>query len=270
MHTVKTSTLSRSKLRAAVFMIILKYSTENKDINYLINTHLVTKSKFKDVGLDIRSAGGYVVCPPSKINNVEYKFIRGFDEVEVMEIPENLIGWLLTPYVQPKDTTLDEPSTKPAIKTNISAKPPVDKPIIQIKAQKPQYSFIISEPEVSDILDKLSKKYLDNYSDWLIVTTVMKNLNNYELWDKWSKQSNHYNSKSNNKIWGSNLGPIDINYLIHVLNNTGHKLKKVLKYKIYIPITNDINCKKVEMNEKYVHDDKCKNSQFKFRYFKKL
>ena len=46
----------------------------------------------------------------------------------------------------------------------------IEKPVIV----KQDYIYIITDPEIVDILDKLPINYFNNYGDWLIVTTVLK------------------------------------------------------------------------------------------------
>ena len=66
-----------------------------------------------------------------------------------------------------------------------------------------------------NLLNLLPKSFLNDYSDWLLVTTAMKILNKYEVWNEWSNKSERYHN-NNRDIWNSNDGMIDINYLIHV------------------------------------------------------
>ena len=47
--------------------------TNNPDLNYIIKTVCYTRSKIGGVGIDIRSNNGYVVAPPSTIDNIKYK-----------------------------------------------------------------------------------------------------------------------------------------------------------------------------------------------------
>jgi len=72
-----------------------KYTGKKDSDNYLISNYLTTKTKYKGFGLDIRNNGGYVVFPPSKIDKIEYQFIRNFEEYDVIDMPTELIYWLL-------------------------------------------------------------------------------------------------------------------------------------------------------------------------------
>ena len=66
------------------------------------------------------------------------------------------------------------------------------------------------------MLAKLPPKYCDNYTEWLYITTIFKNLAKKELWDKWSKPSKNYNKENNFRIWNYNQGNININFLFTI------------------------------------------------------
>ena len=88
-NTVKVKTPSGG------YHLYFKYATKNKKNTYLIERFLLNKSKYRGVGIDIRSNGGYVVAPPSKIKECGYEFINNFDDTPVMEMPQHLIYWLI-------------------------------------------------------------------------------------------------------------------------------------------------------------------------------
>jgi hypothetical protein len=92
-------------------------------------------------------------------------------------------------------------------------------------------------------LNLLNLKYLNNYDEWLLITTCLKSCNKYIIWQNWSKNSNNYNKIKNEQIWTQNTGKININFIINVLNNDGYIIPLFECYKIYKPIQNKINCK---------------------------
>jgi len=91
------------------------------------------------------------------------------------------------------------------------------------------------------MLAKLPAKFLDNYSDWLVVTSVLKCHDQHGLWRKWSKQSDHYNEAKNESQWSYNKGFLDINYLVWVLRQAGEDVEYVARHKPYHPITRDLS-----------------------------
>jgi len=88
-----------------------------------------------------------------------------------------------------------------------------------------------------------------------MVTTVLKNLNKFDIWNDWSKKSDKYNQKNNFIIWNKNNGGININYLIHLVNeNCTVKNEHVDFYKPYIQITKNIECEQIEFNKNFVSE----------------
>ena len=120
-----------------------KRTSDDDNKNELVFKYLTTKTKYRGVGIDIRNNGGYVVAPPSIINNVSYEIINN---VELIEVPNALLEWLLLS----KNT-----------KASIRAK---EEPIL--KVTQPDYIYDISDEDILKILKLLPKTYLNDYSDW--------------------------------------------------------------------------------------------------------
>ena len=59
------------------------------------------------------------------------------------------------------------------------------------------YCFCIDDALILEMLSKLEAKYLNNYSDWLIVMSVLRSLDKFEIFDEWSKNTSHYNRTTN-------------------------------------------------------------------------
>ena len=90
-----------------------KYETDNKDEQYLIDNCLLTKCKYRNKGIDIRSNGGYVVGPPSSINNIEYKLLS--NTTSILNIPVYLINFLLETDTKQPQKFKDEKIKKSVI-----------------------------------------------------------------------------------------------------------------------------------------------------------
>ena len=86
---------------------------------------------------------------PSTIDGKQYQYIRSFDDYEVLEMPHSLILWLLEGDINFSN------NNKP-------------------KKYKPELQFKITDDEIKEIIYQLPNNYHDNYSDWLIVLTVLK------------------------------------------------------------------------------------------------
>ena len=50
-------------------------------------------------------------------------------------------------------------------------------------------------------MELLPNDYLNDFNKWLSITFILWNMNEYEIWDKWSKKSNKYNENKNKEIW---------------------------------------------------------------------
>ena len=234
----------------------IKIKTPSGGYHYYFNcneltTYLNTRTKYRGCGIDIRSNGGYVVAPPSSINGNAYEYVKGFDVVDVNDMPNTLITWLMQD-MRPTNTT-NKQQTQTTIKTN-----------------KTQYIYDITDAQIKEMLNKLPPMHLDNYFDWLIITSILKSLDKFDIWDEWSEQSSHYNLDKNITMWNSNKGCIDVNFLVHLLKNYGYHYEQVHKYKPYEAITQDVNVKKcIVMNCKFLYDEEYQGKQFQYRHFNK-
>ena len=79
--------------------LYFNHSTPNAEDAFKINQYLKTKTKFRGVGIDIRSAGGYIVAPPSSIHGKTYTVVKN---VAVRDMPSSLIDWLIVGQDTPK------------------------------------------------------------------------------------------------------------------------------------------------------------------------
>ena len=149
------------------YHLLFKYTSSNKDDQYLIDQYLKSKSKFRNKGIDIRSKGGYIVMAPSQINGIQYEFINDFD---IIEIPSTLIQFLLNNSTQ---------STSINKKNNFN-----------------NFTYNITDDEIIEILFKLDFSYCDETNKWYIVTNILYGLNKFKIWDDWSTASGKYNQKT--------------------------------------------------------------------------
>lgn len=182
-----------------------KHSLESA--THLISNNLTNSTKYRGKGIDIRINGGYIVAPNSSIDNKKYTIIN---EVEPIEIPETLLLWLLEGKNQNNVKNVKKCTTK-----SIKGKS-IKKANISIFINN--YYYDITDDKIMDILNKLDASWYNTYEKWLIVLTVLKNLNKFEIFDNFSKKSEKYNYENNLKLWNYNTGCIDINYLIIRLN----------------------------------------------------
>ena len=125
-----------------------------------------------------------------------------------------------------------------------------DKPNIHLH----NYNYSITDDKLKFILSKLPNEYLNDFhinkykSGWYLTTTILKQLNKYDIWNEWSKKSNNYNEVNNNKIWNridlTQIINLDINYLIRNINKTfKYNIPEIKRTKEYIPLKNSMNDK---------------------------
>jgi len=126
----------------------------------------------------------------------------------------------------------------------------------------------MTDDAVVKILNKLPNNFLDKYSDWIKVLSVMKKHNKLEIWNIWCKKSNKYNYERNMRFWNYNKGVLDINYLIWELNKQGHDMEYIRRYKPYIPLTRNISgMKKITFNHPFVYDRSNKTNTYNYHHF---
>ena len=74
-----------------------------------------------------------------------------------------------------------------------------------ITTNKPKQTKIkkydISKDEIFKLLEMLPNVYLDEYNEWLKITCIFWGIDEYEIWDTWSRKSKKYNEKKNKEIW---------------------------------------------------------------------
>lgn len=217
-------------------------TSKNENDNELIQDKITNSTNYRGVGLDIRCGkSGYVVAPGSIVNNGKYTVYKN---MPIIDMPGDLISWLTA-------FKIDKPS-----------KTKNDKVINNINNE---YEYDITDEKFEEIIYKFDSNYLNNYSDWLRITTACKCHDKFDIWDEWSKKSDSYNRNKNITIWNHNKGGIDINYLCYIL-----KIDKINKYKkINYDISKNETIKYIEYNNKYVFDKSYEDNQYDYKTFEK-
>jgi hypothetical protein len=145
----------------------------------------------KDLAIDIRNDGGYVVGPGSCIDGKKYTVIC---TNKIKSMPIKLHNWLLDNIYTMTTKTFKKKNK--VVKQNIES----------------LYKYLIPYEDIENIIKKLPLKYFSNLNDWLKFTTFCKILNVSNLWDEYSKQHSSYNYDNNRKYWDSI--EIGLNYSI--------------------------------------------------------
>lgn len=113
-----------------------------------------------------------------------------------------------------------------------------------INSSENNYNILeeISDKKINNILTNIPIEYLNDYDKWIIILNVLKGLNKWDIFDKWSSKSEKYIQSSNRELWNSTISFLDINHLVFIIKskNTSTNIKYFNSYKKYEPITYDI------------------------------
>ena len=210
------------------FHYYFNYSHADPEQESYMRDYLKTATKFRDVGIDIRSEGGYVVAPPSLRNGLPYKIINN---AKPIDMPSELISFLIVGRSAPLTTVSQKREAKQYVR-------------------KDNIKYDLTTELVKDILQKAGDKYLNDYHAWLKMTTALRCHDLYSTCKERSQQRPHYDAKKDENHWRYNRGKIDLNFIIKQLRKEGINLEPARKYKEYIPITKDVsNIKKINLTQ---------------------
>ncbi len=217
----------------------LTISTPNKGFHFIFRyTDLLKKNAkgiFKNV--DIRSNRGLIFhgLREDGIYNIS-------NNKPIKKINDNIIN-LLTNNIN--GTNIEK-------KTTNTNKPKQT----QIK------KYDVSQEEIFQLLELLPRDYLDEYNEWLKITFILWGMNEYEIWDKWSRNSSKYNEKKNKEIWdhlkNDEIYNNDFLYLIWLVkfHNKDINIKNIERiYKEYIPTSEEYLKTAKTINKQYLTID---------------
>ena len=100
------------------------------------------------------------------------------------------------------------------------------------------------------------------------ITTICKSLDNFDIWNDWSKTGTKYDEVNNIKIWNNNDGKIDVSFFINILNDAGHKLQKIKHYETFKYFSKKPAIKTILHNHGYVVDEAFESDQLTYDHFK--
>tara|TARA_B110000046_G_scaffold18515_1_gene17697 strand:+ start:271 stop:3918 length:3648 start_codon:yes stop_codon:yes gene_type:complete len=99
----------------------------------------------------------------------------------------------------------------------------------------PPKKYDIKDKTLKKLLTILDDKYLKHYTDWMVITSILKRYYKFDIWDEWSqKGGEYYNQRNNIKIWECydvSENRVGINYIVHLINSTRRKYNEQLKDK---------------------------------------
>jgi hypothetical protein len=223
-------------------------------IYFKYDESIKTTTGVNGYSIDIRNDGGLIICPPSIGQKGLYEWVKpsqtlvpssvvkdqSLHNTELMEIPRWFKEWLMQ-----KEKEKQQDNKK-------------EKPIKDVFMSNKKIIFIYHEEDIIDLLNALPKKYLNEYSDWLTITSCLKSEGLKDLWELWSAKSTN-NIDNNENIW-INLQPkLNINYLSIIAK------KENLKYDNIIKQTKKINFMTKQpdiiINQQYLNQEIFNNSR---------
>lgn len=95
------------------------------------------------------------------------------------------------------------------------------------------YVYDVTDDQIRDILDRLLahpelRSFFNRYDKWLILTTVMKTMDKFNIWDEYCRMGSGYNAAENLKTWRSINIKISINFFCKLLKLPFFKYHKVV------------------------------------------
>ena len=219
------------KTKSGGYHIYFTYKHSNKTIEDKLK---FMKKKLNSLGYDFILNNNYVSCYP----NIGYTLLNDLD---IKEIPEDLFLYMFS-----SDLILNNITDIKEIKK------------INYDDNNGEYS-IYTDNELIEMLNKLDNEYLINYNKWLIITTILKTENKFDIWNNWCKNSSNYDYNNNVKIWNNINSKFNIDYINYIT-----KTRPFNKYKLYKPITANNDIKKINIDSIYLN--KMNNKEEIFNY----
>ncbi len=162
----------------------------------------------KNLEIDIRGEGGFVVGAYSKIYDVEgnEKFYLPFTNVEVKEL--DVINNDFVNMLYDKTGKTKCRKDKINLKKNL-----------KYRLNDGLWNYEITDEQLKFIEDHLPLKFFQSWEEYFKLTTFYKIINRHDEWDKISKANQGYNYKENLDMWNS--ANCEITCVEYVLKSVG-------------------------------------------------
>lgn len=142
--------------------------------------------------IDIRSNGGYCVCPPStfksKLYDGKYEVINNS---QINKCPLWLLNWIQKHYEKTEQNKKKQLCND---KNDEQHDNDNDDKLI----------YFYKEEDITDILNELHERdntYVNDFDKWFKLSCALKRGNLKNVWNEWSKKSPKYDEVKNNNIW---------------------------------------------------------------------
>ncbi len=228
--------------RSGGFHYYFTYKHDDLDTFRIIDTVLTNSSGYRGKGIDIRTNGGYIIGAGSRVKSDDYEssLYEVVNNVPISQMPSDLARWLTNngSTIRPKKSKKTKKDTK------------ISDEVVRVN-DYPDMVYDVTDDQIREMLNKLEPKYYENYSHWLIITTILKTMNKRELWVEFSKKYKFFDAVNNDIEYNKHKGIIDINHLAYLT-----KSPLIKTYKPYHQITKNLECKSVEFNKQYLKFEK--------------
>mgnify|MGYP003632103471 CR=1 FL=1 len=167
----------------------------------------ITTAQNNELGIDIRSDGGYVVSMGTQIDKRFYNNkLKGAERMgqykvvnnkPITDIPVELAIFLKNNMWRKRI------SKKPLKKKTTGEIDVAVEPLDQDQIDLTQYVYDFNDEILRRILDGLPDRYFTNDTDWMIFSTAMMTLDKHDIWDEYSKAKggDTYCSGTNETKW---------------------------------------------------------------------
>lgn len=214
----------------------LTQQTTNGGIHLIFKHTEDLKQTQNDIyNIDIRggNTNGYLVGSGSVVNGKEYKIIHN---TTIKPFPQNLKDFLLNNLYDDVSNIINKKSIRKLKKVK------KDK---QNKKLDTEYKYIISDKKEKEIFtDDLIKWIQTSYNNWIIFGSAMKQIERYDLFDKYSKLDKaKYDKEKNDKYYSKfENKEEDSTYFEYLIFQNFEKIfaKNLLSDIKYKPIEKDI------------------------------
>jgi hypothetical protein len=118
---------------------------------------------------------------------------------------------------------------------------------------KVDYKYEVSDERITEILTRIMNEhptYFTDYNKWLILTTVMKTIDKFDIWDSFNKKFDGYDYRGNLKTWETIKINISVNFFCKLLGEPNFRFHKVVKADELSCLVNTKRCK--TMNQQYI------------------
>ena len=162
--------------------------TPNGGLHFIFNYNKLGQINCPLHEIDIKSDGGYLVGPGSKVINnkkemAEYIIIN---PAPVQDMPEDLYNWLYN--------NLNYKHNK---KNTIKITKEQKEQVLKNPDKIGYYNYDFTDAEIIYLLDHIPKTYILNHADWLKTATAMKSINKIDLFLEYCL--NHKDTKCKKK-----------------------------------------------------------------------